>query len=115
MNPVKIIIPKTLSLFEAIKLIESSIKDVSVPLIIDMSDVGFPLTRDVFFVLAKRFRTDQYRLLLRHEHQVEMARSASITAVLSGISAEFDRAYEPKNILKHNFTMWEYFLYELKR
>ncbi len=115
MPPAKIIIPKTVTLFETMKMIDVAIREKTLPLTIDMSEVSFPLTRDVFFVLAKRFRTDQFKLILRHEHQVEMAHSASISAILSGISAQFDREYEHTNILKHNFTMWEYFLYELKR
>lgn len=115
MQPSKIIIPKSSSLFEAMKLIEQWISEKTLPLTIDMSEVSFPLTRDVFFVLAKRFQKDQFKLLLRHEHQVEMARSAGITALLSGLTAEFDRQYDDTNLLKHNFTMWEYFLYELKR
>ena len=115
MPPTKLIIPMTATLFETMKMIDEAITERTLPLTIDMSEVSFPLTRDVFFVLAKRFRTDQFKLILRHEHQVEMAHSASIWAILSGISAQFDREYEHKNILKHNFTMWEYFLYELKR
>lgn len=115
MPPAKIIIPKTVTLFETMKMIDVAIREKTLPLTIDLSEVSFPLTRDVFFVLAKRFRTDQFKLILRHEHQVEMAHSASISAILSGISAQFDREYEHTNILKHNFTMWEYFLYELKR
>lgn len=83
MHASKIIIPKSASLFEAIKLIQSGIKEKTLPLTIDMSEVSFSLTRDVFFVLAKRFRPDQFKLILRHEHQVEMARSASINAVVS--------------------------------
>ena len=115
MQTSKIIIPKTASLFESIKLIQSGIKEKPLPLTVDMSEVSFPLTRDVFFVLAKRFKVDQFKLILRHEHQVEMARSASINAIVSGISAEFDREFWANNLLKHNFTMWEYFVYELKR
>ena len=115
MQPSKIIISTSAWLFEAMKSIEEAIKTQLLPLTIDMSQVTFPLTRDVFFVLAKRFRTDQFKLLLKYDHQLEMARSAWITALLSGLSAEFDREFENTNLLKHNFTMWEYFLYELKR
>ena len=76
MHPSKIIISTSASLFEAMKSIEEAIKTESLPLTIDMSQVTFPLTRDVFFVLAKRFRPDQFKLLLKYDHQVEMARSA---------------------------------------
>ena len=111
----KIIIPKTASLFEAMRLIEKWLQDHQSSVLIDMSNVSFPLTRDVFFVLAKRFPVEKFKLLLRYQHQIEMAKSASIQASLSGVTAEFEREFENKNLLKHNFTMWEYFLYELKR
>ncbi len=115
MQTSKLILSKSVSLFESMKLIDQAIRTETLPLTIDMSQVSFPLTRDVFYVLAKRFRIDQFKLLLAHEYQVEMARSASINALLSGLNAEFEREFESKNLLKHNFTMWEYFLYELKR
>jgi hypothetical protein len=31
------------------------------------------------------------------------------------VHAEFDKAFPKTNILAHNMTMWEYFLYEVKR
>ena len=115
MSTTKLIIPATTTLFEMMKMIDEAIRVWPLPLTIDMSEVAFPLTRDVFFVLAKRFCTDQFKLILRHAHQVEMAHSASITAIVSGISAQFDREYQHQNVLKHNFTMWQYFLYEVSR
>jgi hypothetical protein len=80
-----------------------------------MSEVGFPITRDVFLVMKKRFRIDQFSLLLSHDYEVDMAHSLSIGAMRAGMMAEFDREYAKKNILAHNLTMWEYFLYELRR
>jgi hypothetical protein len=47
---------------------------------IDMTEVGFPLTRDVFLVMKKRFRIDHFSLLVVHEYEVEMARSIGIGA-----------------------------------
>lgn len=111
----KIIIDKSKSLFEAMKIIEHIIKEKTPPITIDLSEVSFPLTRDVFFVIARRFKKDHIKLILRHDYQVEMAHSAWIDAIVSWLVAEFDREFEKKNLLKHNFTMWEYFLYELKR
>ena len=82
---------------------------------VDMGEVTFPLTRDVFLVMKKRFRIDEFNLLLSHDYEVDMARSIGIGASLSGVRAEFDREFLKKNMVKHNMTMWEYFLYELRR
>ena len=48
-----------------------------------MSEASFPLTRDVFLVMKKRFRIDEFNLILRHEYEVDMARSVSIGATLA--------------------------------
>lgn len=111
----KLIIPRDIPLLSALKRIEEDIVHTHTPLTVDMSDVSFPLTRDVFLVMKKRFRTDQFHLLLRHEYEVDMARSLGIGAEVSWVRAEFDREFSKKNILSHNFTMWEYFLYEMRR
>jgi hypothetical protein len=80
-----------------------------------MGEASFPLTRDIFLVMKKRFRIDEFRLLLNYDYEVDMARSIGIGATVSGVRAEFDREFSQKNILKHNMTMWEYFVYEVKR
>lgn len=85
------------------------------PILVDMGEVSFPLTRDVFLVMKKRFRVDEFSLLLSHDYEVDMARSIGIGASISWVRAEFDREFSKKNIVKHNMSMWEYFLYELKR
>lgn len=111
----KLILRKDISLLQTLKLIDEKIRIGEIPLQIDMSEVHFPLTRDVFLVIKKRFRVDQISLVLPHDYEVEMARSIGIGAELSGVRAEFDREYARKNILAHNLTRWEYFLYELRR
>jgi hypothetical protein len=100
---------------QALRLIEEHIKASPNPLVIDMGEVNFPITRDVLLVMKKRFRIDQFSLLLSHDYEVDMARSLSISAMRSWVMAEFDREYAKKNLLAHNLTMWEYFLYELRR
>ncbi len=111
----KLILPHDTNLISSMRLIEEGIKTSSWPLTIDMSEASFPLTRDVFLVMKKRFRIDEFNLILRHEYEVDMARSVSIGATLAWVRAEFDREFSKKNILKHNFTMWEYFRYEINR
>lgn len=111
----KLILPKNISLVEALKMIDAKLKESKPPLVVDMADVSFPLTRDVFLVIKKRFRVDEVSLLLKHTYEIEMARSVGIGASLSGILAEFDREFAKENLIKHNFTAWQYFLYEIKR
>ncbi len=96
-------------------MIDAKLKESKPPLVVDMADVSFPLTRDVFLVIKKRFRVDEVSLLLKHAYEIEMARSVGIGASLSGILAEFDREFAKENLIKHNFTAWQYFLYEIKR
>ncbi|GAB0174706.1 MAG: hypothetical protein HHAS10_05850 [Candidatus Altimarinota bacterium] len=111
----KLILRKELSLIQALRLIDERIKNSQTPVLVDMSEVSFPLTRDVLLVMKKRFRVDQFSLLLSYDYEVEMAHSLGIGAEKSGVRAEFDREFSKKNILAHNLSMWEYFLYELRR
>lgn len=111
----KLILPADVSLIQALKLIDGKKKETTGSLVVDFSDASFPLTRDVFLVLKKRFRTDEFSLLLRHDYEVEMARSIGIGASVAGIRAEFEREFSKNNLTKHNFTAWQYFLYEIKR
>ena len=96
-------------------MISERIQAWPTPILVDMGEAGFPLTRDVFLVMKKRFRVDEFSLLLNHDYEVDMARSIGIGATLSWVRAEFDREFSKKNLIKHNMSMWEYFLYEIKR
>lgn len=111
----KLILRPDMTLIQALKAMSEHIHAGPTPVLIDMGEVSFPLTRDVFLVMKKRFRIDEFSLLLSHDYEVDMARSIGIGATLSWVRAEFDRAFSKKNIVKHNMSMWEYFIYELKR
>jgi hypothetical protein len=74
----KLILRKDISLLQALKLIDERIKNGTHPVVVDMSEVGFPLTRDVLLVMKKRFRIDQFSLLLNYDYEVEMAHSIGI-------------------------------------
>ncbi len=104
-----------MTLIQALRAMSERIHAGPTPILIDMGEASFPLTRDVFLVMKKRFRIDEFSLLLSHDYEVEMARSIGIGATLSWVRAEFDREFSKKNIVKHNMSMWEYFIYELKR
>lgn len=79
----KLILPKEQSLIASMRMIEEEILSSTPPLTIDMSESSFSLTRDVFLVMKKRFRVDQFNLLLKHEYEVDMARSVGIGATLA--------------------------------
>ncbi len=79
----KLILRKDLSLIQALKAIDEQIRTGVTPVTVDMGEVTFPLTRDVFLVMKKRFRIDEFNLLLCHDYEVEMARSIGIGASLS--------------------------------
>lgn len=111
----KLILRPDMTLIQALKAMSEHIHVGPTPVLIDMGEVSFPLTRDVFLVMKKRFRIDEFSLLLSHDYEVDMARSIGIGATLSWVRAEFDREFLKKNIVKHNMSMWEYFIYELKR
>jgi hypothetical protein len=83
--------------------------------IVDMSHATYPLTRDVFLVFLKRFPRESYTVILPEKYQVDMAKSLGIDAILAGIDTDFEKEFDNTHLLKHNFTMWEYFLYELRR
>lgn len=111
----KLILRKDATLIQALKTISDHIHAGPTPVVVDMWEVSFPLTRDVFLVMKKRFRVDEFSLLLSYDYEVDMARSIGIGAAVSWVRAEFDRAFLEKNIIKHNLTRWQYFLYEMRR
>jgi hypothetical protein len=111
----KLILSPDMTLMQALKAISERIQTGPTPIIVDMWVAWFPLTRDVFLVMKKRFRVDEFSLLLNHDYEVDMAHSIGIWATLSWVRAEFDREFSKKNMIKNNLGMWEYFVYELKR
>ncbi len=84
-------------------------------LYIDLTETGFPLSRDFFFVLSRRFHSDEIILIVEEESEMAMAKSIGIQAELKGTFAEFEREYEKKNLLAHNMTMFQYLWYEIRR
>lgn len=100
----------------AIKLIKNALDTHPGVVYVDLSDVHFPLHRDFFLVLSRRFPRDRYILRLKQEKTVELARGLGIQAELIGIQAEFERAHAGSvNLATHNMTMLEYLWYEIKR
>lgn len=109
-------IPEWISRTAAIKKIKEELSHTSSVVIIDLVDVTFPLHRDFFLVLSKKFPKDSYILRLKQEKTALLARSLWIQAEVIGLNAEFERKYAKSgNFATHNMSMFEYFLYELRR
>jgi hypothetical protein len=82
---------------------------------IDLTAASFPLSRDFFLVLSRRFPSDVYELILSDTHALGIAHGLGIQAELVGVQAEFDRQYGSGSIATHNMTMLEYLRYEIRR
>lgn len=99
----------------AIKMIHTTLSEHPGVVLIDLVDVSFPLHRDFFLVLMRRFSRDRYILRVKHEKAALLARNFGIQAEVAGIQAEFERKYSSSNLATHNMTMLEYLWYEIKR
>lgn len=116
MNKHTIKIPSNLSQVAALNLIAAEYKSHRGVLVIDFSLVGFRITRDFLFVLIKRFHNDSLILVFSHEYEVSMAQSIGLQAEFAHDGeTEFQKSFEQKHVLAHNLSMWEYFIYELRR
>lgn len=108
-------IPKQALQVSVLTLIKTERKKHTWILYVDLTETGFPLSRDFFYVLSKRFHSDEITLIVSEASELSMAKSIWLQAELKWTFAEFEREYEKKNLLAHNMTMSQYFLYELKR
>lgn len=96
------------------------IKDIETPpksLTLDLREASFHIWYDFLVILTRRFPSVHFTLLSVDPHLANIASSFSIRVSRSSIQSEFDKEYREKqaNLLKHNYTPWEYFLYEMKR
>lgn len=108
-------IPKQALQVSVLSLLKEEKKKHTWILYVDLSEVSFPLSRDFFFVLSKRFHSDEIILIVSEASELSMAKSIWLQCELKGTFAEFEREYEKKNLLAHNMTMRQYFIYEVKR
>lgn len=99
----------------ALKIIKEALDTNPGRVTIDMMDVNFPLHRDFFLVLSRKFPRDRFLLLLKSENAITLAKSLGIQAEQSTFSEEFLRENPDFNLTTHNMSMWEYFLYECRR
>jgi hypothetical protein len=114
-NTHKLIIWKDLNQIEALRRIKKEKDKVSGILLIDFTQASFPLTRDVFFVLSERFHKDDIHIVVADEQDRILARTFWFYVELAWVNAEFQASYGEKNIVTHNLSMWEYFVYEIRR
>lgn len=99
----------------AIKLIKETLSEHSGVILVDVVEVRFPLHRDFFLVLAKKFPRDRLRLRLPNEKSFHLAESLGFEAEIIGEKMSFEKSFSDANIATHNMSMKEYFFYELRR
>lgn len=75
-------IPRSALQISVLSRIKEERKKHSGILYVDISETSFPLSRDFFFVLSKRFHSDEIVLIVAEESEVTMAKSIGIQAEL---------------------------------
>ena len=115
MNKKTLYIDGTSSQMTTIKQITQAHKEFAGFLVIDLSEVNFPLTRDFFLVLSRRIPRDLYSLVLPDSGTLAIAKALGIQSEVSGMQHEFNKKYSEKNLATHNMTMLEYLIYEIRR
>jgi len=108
-------IPENTSRTAAIKMIRETLDAQPGVVMVDLLDVNFPLHRDFFLVLSRKFPSDRYILRVKNEKIATVAKSLGIQTELAGIQAEFERKYSQTNMATHNMSMLEYLRYEIRR
>lgn len=114
-SPHTLTLDNKISRTAAIKLIKQTLENTSAVVTIDMLDVSFPLHRDFFLVLSRKFPRDKFILILKSEKTASIADSLGIQTQTATFGEEFDRNHPHFNLATHNMSMWEYFLYECRR
>lgn len=94
MNNSKLLhIPENASRTTTIKMIKDFLSSQSGVVYVDLIDASFPLHRDFFLVLSKKFPKDRYILRVKYEKIATLAHSLGIQAEVVGLNAEFERTY----------------------
>ncbi len=75
MNKTILKIPKQTPQVSVLSLIKEERKKYTGTIYIDLTEVAFPLSRDFFFVLAKRFHSDEIVILVSEVSELSMAKS----------------------------------------
>lgn len=68
-------IKKSIPQIAVLSLIKEEKKAKSGILYIDLTETSFPLTRDFFFVLSRRFHADEIILIVSENSEFQMAKS----------------------------------------
>ncbi len=109
-----ITIPKAYTQIQALSYIKKEKEHMSWSVKIDFRHVNFTLTRDILFVLKERFRPEDVVLIVESEKARVFCRTFGFIAEVWK-EASLDYSILDKNILAYNLSMWEYFLYEIRR
>lgn len=109
------VIPANISRTAAIKKIKEKIQSSSGVITIDLTEATFPLHRDFFLVLSKKFPRDKMILRLKNDALAQVAKSLWLETEVLGVWAEFEKKYGKNTLTTHNMSMFEYLVYEMKR
>lgn len=109
-----LVITPEMSRTSAIKHIKYTLSEQPGVIVVDLLDANFPLHRDFFLVLSRKFPKDRFILRCKTEKIAETAKALGIQTEIAGLQAEFDR-YGPEKLATQNMSMFEYFLYEVRR
>jgi len=102
-----------LSVINAIHALDPIPKSIT----IDVYKASFTIGYDFFMLLTRRFPGVNFTLLSNDPTITAIASGFSIRTTRSSVTSEFEEHYTKKQstLIKHNYTRWEYFLYEVKR
>lgn len=106
-------IPDNISRMAAIALIRDALSENSGVIMVDLSQVRFPLLRDFFLVMVRKFPKDRLHLVLPTEQSVTLAQSLGLEAEL--FSQKSSSAHTQESVTTHNMSMMEYLWYEIRR
>ena len=116
MTPTHIILTPEDSIISLMQKI-ASLSPVPKSITLDIHNATFEIGYDFFVLLTRRFPSVQFSLLSWDSSIANIASGFGIKVSNSNATREFEEQYAKKytNLLRHNFTTWEYFLYEVRK
>ena len=109
-----LIIPKHANKLQVIKSIEKEKAKTTGPIVVNFRETDGALSRDLLFVLSEKFHTDDLSFFVETDEEKLLCRSFWFTADTEKKDDSLHSLNE-SHIVTHNMTVWQYFLYELRR
>jgi len=112
-----IIVPSQNGLFRSLQYISEQMAQRSKNdrIILDLSEVSFELSAEFFTVLRKRYSQYHITCVIDRSLSPKAFEGFGFPIDRQRIRTEFDKEFAKKHILRHNFTIFEYFWYEMRR